>query len=63
MRRRMIRQDATIPDRTPLPAALAAELAELRAMPDETIDTSDIPKLTEDFWAHAKRNELNDTQK
>ena len=29
-------------------------LAELAAMPDEDIDTSDIPELTEDFWKNAK---------
>jgi len=29
-------------------------LAELAAMPDEDIDTSDIPELTEEFWKNAK---------
>lgn len=27
---------------------------ELAAMPDEDIDTSDMPELTEDFWKNAK---------
>lgn len=31
-----------------------ARLAELAAMPDEDIDTSDIPELTDDFWKSAK---------
>jgi uncharacterized protein (DUF4415 family) len=56
MSRRIIRKDVTIPDWTPLSAALVAELADLRAMPDETIDTSDIPQLTDDFWKQAVRN-------
>ncbi len=29
-------------------------LTELAAMPDEDINTSDIPELTEDFWKNAK---------
>jgi uncharacterized protein (DUF4415 family) len=33
-----------------------AELAALAAMPDETIDYSDIPPLTDEFWANAVRN-------
>ena len=32
-----------------------AELAALEAMPDEAIDFSDIPPLTEEFWANAVR--------
>jgi uncharacterized protein (DUF4415 family) len=30
-------------------------LAELAAMPDETIDTSDIPELSEEAWASGTR--------
>ena len=33
-----------------------AEIAALNAMPDETIDYSDIPPLTEEFWQNAVRN-------
>ena len=29
-------------------------LAELAAMPDKDIDTSDIPELTEEFWQNAR---------
>ena len=32
--------------------ALTAE--ELAAMPDDEIDTSDIPELTDDFWTNAR---------
>lgn len=34
------------------------EIAALNAMPDETIDFSDIPPLTESFWQNATRNPL-----
>jgi uncharacterized protein (DUF4415 family) len=40
----------------PLTAALKAELAALKAMPDAEIDTSDIPPLTNAFWKNAVRN-------
>ncbi|NOS88812.1 MAG: cytoplasmic protein [Methylococcaceae bacterium] len=33
-----------------------AEIAALKAMPDEAIDYSDIPPLTEEFWQNAVRN-------
>jgi hypothetical protein len=32
------------------------EIAALNAMPDEVIDYSDIPPLTEEFWQNAVRN-------
>lgn len=40
----------------PLGAGQKAELEGLAALPDETIDTSDIPPLTEAFWQGAVRN-------
>jgi uncharacterized protein (DUF4415 family) len=42
--------------RTPLTAAQKAELKKLAALPDEQIDTSDIPPLSEAFWRSAMRN-------
>jgi uncharacterized protein (DUF4415 family) len=33
-----------------------AELEALKAMPDETIDTSELPPLTEAFWQNAVPN-------
>lgn len=47
------------PARLPgLTGAQRADLAALRKMPEATIDTSDIPKLDDDFWARAVRNPL-----
>jgi uncharacterized protein (DUF4415 family) len=31
------------------------QLARLQALPDDQIDTSDIPEITEEQWARAKR--------
>ena len=39
-----------------LTAAQRRELATLAAMPDDKIDYSDIPSLTEKFWENAVRN-------
>lgn len=39
----------------PLTDAQREELARLAAMQDEDIDFSDIPPLTEKFWANAQR--------
>jgi len=44
-----------------LPKLTEAQLAELKALselPDDDIDFSDIPPLTDDFWAKAVRNPL-----
>ncbi len=41
----------------PLTPAQQTEIsAFLQAMPDESIDYSDIPPLTEEFWQNATRN-------
>jgi uncharacterized protein (DUF4415 family)/uncharacterized DUF497 family protein len=40
----------------PLTPAQSAELADLAALPDARIDTSDIPPLAEAFWKNAVRN-------
>jgi uncharacterized protein (DUF4415 family) len=42
--------------RKPLTAAQHREIAKLAAMPDDTIDFSDIPPADEKFWANAVRN-------
>ncbi|PDQ19310.1 cytoplasmic protein [Mesorhizobium sanjuanii] len=39
-----------------LTEAQKAEIAALKARPESSIDTSDIPELTEDFWQSAVRN-------
>jgi uncharacterized protein (DUF4415 family) len=56
MSRKLVRVDfdpATPPP--PLTEAQKAELAPLAARPDEEIDYSDIPPLTEEFWRNAVR--------
>ena len=40
----------------PLTAAQRAELEALESLPDDSIDTSDIPPLTDRFWKNAVRN-------
>ena len=45
-------------DPPPLTEAREAELAALAARPDEEIDDSDIPPLTEDFWKNAVRGKF-----
>ncbi len=37
-------------------AALSSEAQALKNLPDDTIDTSDIPPLTDEFWQTAIRN-------
>ncbi len=39
----------------PLTAQQQADLAALAALPDEAIDTSDIPELTDKFWRNARQ--------
>jgi hypothetical protein len=40
----------------PLSSEEKAELETLTEMPDERIDASDVPPLSEAFWANAVRN-------
>jgi len=40
----------------PLPATRERRLAALARQPESTIDTSDIPELTEKFWLNAVSN-------
>ena len=55
MKQKLIRVSGSPP---PLTAAQRRQLEKLAAMPDEKIDFSDIPELTEKFWANAVRNPL-----
>ena len=34
---------------------LKTRLSEIESLPDDTIDTSDIPELDDDFWENAQR--------
>ena len=54
----MVRFELDVYDRPPLTPEQQAELRRLAALPDETIDCSDIPPLDEAFWKKAKRNPL-----
>jgi uncharacterized protein (DUF4415 family) len=45
-------------DLPPLTEAQKAELAALAARPDEEIDYSDIPPLTEEFWKNGVRGKF-----
>jgi hypothetical protein len=56
MSSKIIYKRVDIPDRSPLSESLATELASMQAMPDETIDISDIPPLPDELWKHAVRN-------
>jgi hypothetical protein len=52
------------PERPPLlTAAQKAELAALATLPDDRIDTSDIPPLSETFWQNAVRSRFYRTVK
>mgnify|MGYP001549295184 CR=1 FL=1 len=56
MSTRSVKRSVDLADLPPLTAKQKAELATLKAMPDEEIDTSDIPPLTDAFWRNAVRN-------
>lgn len=50
-----VRFDVDLANLPPLTEAHKAECDALAAMPDAAIDYSDIPPLTEEFWASAAR--------
>lgn len=55
MSRSLVRLDVDLANLPPLTTEQKAELEALAAMPDAAIDYSDIPPLTEEFWANAVR--------
>lgn len=55
MNRKPVSFELDIANPPPLADASRAELERLAALPDEAIDTSDIPSLGEAFWANATR--------
>jgi uncharacterized protein (DUF4415 family) len=55
MKTKLVRSDFDLDNPPPLSAAEQAQLARRAEMQDEDIDTSDIPPLTETFWANAVR--------
>ncbi len=56
MNKRIVDRRVDLENPAPLTARQTAELDALKALPDDTIDTSDIPPLTDDFWKNAVRN-------
>jgi uncharacterized protein (DUF4415 family) len=56
IRKNIVRYTLDAARMAPLTAKETDELKALSALPDERIDTSDIPLLTEAFWENASRN-------
>ena len=53
MKTKLVRSEFDLNNPPPLSDAQREELARLAEMRDEDIDFSDIPRLTEKFWANA----------
>lgn len=56
MKTKLVSYEIDLASPPPLTETQKAELKALAAMPDEAIDYSDIPPLTEAFWQNAVRN-------
>jgi uncharacterized protein (DUF4415 family) len=56
MSKHSVRRLVDLSSPPPLTDDELAELAILRSMPDDEIDTSDIPPLTDSFWKAAVQN-------
>lgn len=56
MRKKLVKRAVDLADLPPLSADDRAQLERLRAMPEEEIDTADIPELSDAFWKNAVRN-------
>jgi uncharacterized protein (DUF4415 family) len=54
--KKTIRKKVDLSNMPPLTAEQRDELKTLAAMPDESIDYSDIPPLDDDFWKKAVQN-------
>ena len=55
MSRKLVRRDVDLANLPPLTEKQKAELEVLSRRPDDAIDYSDIPPLTEEFWKNAVR--------
>lgn len=51
-----VKYEVDLTNLPPLTVAQKAELKALAALPDNQIDYSDIPPLTDEFWKHAVKN-------
>jgi uncharacterized protein (DUF4415 family) len=58
MRKQTTHYEIDLGNPPPLTPGQKAEIEALKAMPDEAIDYSDIPPLSDDFWEKAVRNPL-----
>ncbi|ABM60718.1 BrnA antitoxin family protein [Verminephrobacter eiseniae] len=56
MKTKTVRYEVDLANLPPLTSAQQAEIKALAEMPDNAIDTSDIPPLTDAFWKSAVRN-------
>jgi uncharacterized protein (DUF4415 family) len=56
MSRPIVKHEVDPADPAPLTAEQKAQLAELAALSDRDVDTSDLPPLTDAFWQSAVRN-------
>ena len=56
MKHKTVNYEIDLANLPPLTRAQEAELKALAAMPDNEIDYSDIPPLSDDFWKNATRN-------
>jgi uncharacterized protein (DUF4415 family) len=53
---KIVRYEVDLNNLPPLTEAQLTELKALSALPDDDIDFSDIPPLTDDFWRNAVQN-------
>ena len=58
MKTKLVRYEIDLANPPPLTEEQKAELEALAAMPDEAIDYSDIPPLTDAFWDNAVRGKF-----
>lgn len=56
MSKQVVSHEVDLANLAPLTAQQRAELEAIKAMPDSSIDISDIPPLTDAFWKNAVRN-------
>jgi uncharacterized protein (DUF4415 family) len=58
MKKQTTQYELDLSNPPPLTKRQKAEIEALKAMPDDAIDYSDIPPLSDEFWQNAVRNPL-----